>query len=459
MTNWTEGSTTRALPSPRQRIAAVTAIALLAFVLVTTVLSAADDTRRFVLGAPLVLVAACAAWYALTRTGWRRRIGVVICVSAALGFIGLASTDDNPARVGVLVRLVCVLVAVGLARYSLGHRAKDFKRQQTPGVPVAAATRGVLIMNVKSGGGKAEKFHLADECRKRGIEPVLLEPGDDLSQLAHDAVDRGADVLGMAGGDGSQAVVAAAAAERAVPMVVVPAGTRNHLALDLGLDRDDVVGALDAFGNAFERQMDLADVNGRVFVNNVSLGIYAEIVSSPAYRDAKIDTTLATLPKVLGPGSQPFDLQFAGPSGERHTGAHLVMISNNPYGTENLNAPTSRPRLDTKRLGIISLELADDRAASTFLTAIGTRHPERFKGFASWTAGTFEVRSGSPIAVGLDGESMSMEPPLHFSIREQPLRVRLPDHAVGYSPAARAISWRAACRGVWRVASGKTVGI
>ena len=95
-----------------------------------------------------------------------------------------------------------------------------------------------------------------------------------------DVAASGVDVLGMAGGDGSQAMVGTVAAEVGLPMVVVPAGTRNHLALDLGLDRDDVVGALDAYGEAVERTMDLADVNGHVFVNNVSLGLYAAIVRS-----------------------------------------------------------------------------------------------------------------------------------------------------------------------------------
>ena len=113
----------------------------------------------------------------------------------------------------------------------------------------APARHPVLIMNLKSGGGKAERYHLADECRKRGIEPVTLRPGDDLLQLAEDAIARGADVIGMAGGDGSQALVATVAAQHGIPHVCVPAGTRNHFALDLGLDWEDVVGALDAFSD------------------------------------------------------------------------------------------------------------------------------------------------------------------------------------------------------------------
>jgi diacylglycerol kinase family enzyme len=105
-------------------------------------------------------------------------------------------------------------------------------------------------MNPKSGGGKVERFNLVEEARRRGIEPVVLAPGDDLLQLAEQAVAGGADVIGMAGGDGSQALVATVATRHDVGFVCVPAGTRNHLAMDLGLDRADVAGALDAFGEA-----------------------------------------------------------------------------------------------------------------------------------------------------------------------------------------------------------------
>ena len=144
-------------------------------------------------------------------------------------------------------------------------------------------------MNPTSGGGKVERFNLAEEARLRGIEPIELHPGDDLRTLARDAA-AAARVIGMAGGDGSQALVAAVAMAHSVPYVCVPAGTRNHLALDLGLDRDDVVGALDGFTDGVERQIDVGLVNGRPFVNNVSLGAYAEIVRSDAYRGAKLAT-------------------------------------------------------------------------------------------------------------------------------------------------------------------------
>ncbi len=308
-------------------------------------------------------------------------------------------------------------------------------------------------MNLKSGGGKAERFHLVAECKKRGIEPVVLGPGMDWLQVVRDVAASGVDVLGMAGGDGSQAMVGSVAAELGLPMVVVPAGTRNHLALDLGLDRDDVVGALDAYGDAVERTMDLADVNGHVFVNNVSLGLYAAIVRSPEYRNAKRETTLATLPQVLGPDTEPFDLRFAGLDGVEHRGAHVIQISNNPYG-ETAGGLGSRPRLDTGQLGVVSLVLGTPGGAAAFLAALATGHPERFEGLTSWAAPTFEVTSGAPIEIGLDGETEVMDPPRRFSIRPSQVRVRLPKHAIGYSLAARSLGWREASRQLWGIVLG-----
>jgi diacylglycerol kinase family enzyme len=446
-------------PTAARRWSAVASIVLLAAVLVASAVTVAIDVRLLSIHVPLLLVAVLGAWYALTRTGLRRALGVAVCIAAVAGILGVVWDEDIEVLAFLLGRLVAVAVAVSLARFTLGRDLRSMKQRPTPGVAVTPATRGVLIMNMKSGGGKAQQCNLPEECRTRGIEPVVLGSGDDLLRLARDAVDRGADVIGMAGGDGSQALVAAVAAERDVAMVVVPAGTRNHLALDLGLDRDDVVGALDAFGDASERRIDLGEVNGTVFVNNVSLGIYAAIVRSPEYRDAKVETTLSTIPKVLGPDGKSFDLRFVGPDGERHEQAHLILVSNNPYGGDSLDTMASRPRVDTGCLGIVSLELSDDRAASNFLKAVGAGHPERFDGFCSWSAETFEVGSGAAVDLGLDGEAMSMDPPLRFTIRPQQLRVRLAHDAIGYSPAARSLGWRAAGRDLWRTAQGKPIAM
>ena len=400
---------------------------------------------------PLVFVMFLGAWYALTRIGGRRVAGLAVSLAALVGTVGLALFDGLEVTLLVVLTLGFLTLSAGLARYALGYDVATLRGSDTAGKPVPAATRGVLIMNLKSGGGKAERFRLEAECRGRGIEPVVLQPGDDLTRLAHDAIDRGADVIGMAGGDGSQALVASVAGERDVPMVVVPAGTRNHLALDLGLDRDDVVGALDAYGDAVERGVDIGDVNGRAFLNNVSLGLYATIVRSPDYRDAKVDTTLATLPAVLGPSTRPFDLRFVDGKGDRHDGAHLVQVSNNPYGAR----AGSRPRLNSRQLGIIALEIRNDRAAAAFAAALAIGQAVRFAGLLTWATDAFEVRSGGAIPAGVDGESLDLEPPLRFSIRPRPLRVRVPRHAIGVSPAARVFRWRSAARAVWHTALGR----
>ncbi|MDP9984769.1 diacylglycerol kinase family enzyme [Pseudarthrobacter oxydans] len=350
----------------------------------------------------------------------RRRVGVAPSTTA----------DTRGVRTfgaGVVLAVVGVAVVRGI-------RAR--RRSELRGRAVPPAGNGALILNPRSGGGTADRLGLATECRARGIEVLILEPGQDLAGLAEAAVARGADVLGMAGGDGSMGLVAGVAARHGVPMVVVPAGTRNHLAMDLGLDRGNVLAALDAFGAAVERRIDLGQVNGRVFVNNVSLGLYAQIVRSPEYRDAKADTTLRMLPDMLGPASQPFDLRFTGPAGERYTRAHVVQVSNNPYGRTPATL-ANRPRLDGGHLGVIAVKLPDDPAEARRQLAAARGHPERFPGSVTWEPSTFEVDSGGPIDVGMDGEALRLAAPLRFTIRPGALRIRVPRAETPPSPQTR----------------------
>jgi diacylglycerol kinase family enzyme len=438
-----------------RRLSASSALALIAIGAVVVVLSVVGDLRRLPLELALLAALVLAAWFALTRTRWSRLIAALTGVGAAAGLVTVSFGGFD--LLSVLVRVALLLLALTVVRMSVARDTRNLRRAPTSGRAVPAARYGVLLINPRSGGGKAERFRLAQLCSARDIEPVELQPGDDLVDLAEAAVARGADVIGMAGGDGSQALVAGVAARNDVAMVVVPTGTRNHLALDLGLDRDDVVGALDAFGAAVERPVDLAEVNGRVFVNNVSLGLYAAIVRSPEYRDAKIETSLSTLPQVLGRGSRPFDLRFTGPAGQLRVGAHVVQVSNNPYG-RTAGSRANRPALDTGRLGVIALEIKDDRAAAAFLTAAGAGRPERFGGLDAWEPETLEVTSTGPIDMGLDGEAVQMASPLLFTVRPHALRVRLPEHAVGLSPAARDLRTRTRLQELRRTASGRPGG-
>ena len=220
------------------------------------------------------------------------------------------------------------------------------------------------------------------------------------------ALDRGADALAMAGGDGSQAIVAAIAAERGLPYACIPAGTRNHFALDLGVDRDDVVGALDAFVDGGERIVDLAEVNGRVFVNNVSLGLYAEAVQREEYRDAKLRTLLDTVPDVLGPDGDELDLRWTGPGGQGHHAGAMVLVSNNRYRLGRAVGSGTRPRIDDGLLGITVVAEPTGRGE-------GGRRLQR--PLRAWSAPTFEVDADRPIAAGIDGEALALDPPLNFA--------------------------------------------
>ena len=170
-----------------------------------------------------------------------------------------------------------------------------------PAREVPPPKRAFLIMNPRSGGGKVTKFGLKEKAEALGAEVALLDgPGIvDVAALARQAVADGADLLGVAGGDGTQALVAGIAAEHDLPFLVISAGTRNHFAMDLGLDRDDPAACLDALTDGVEQRIDLGIIGDRTFVNNASFGAYAEIVESPAYRDDKAGTTLQMLPELL----------------------------------------------------------------------------------------------------------------------------------------------------------------
>jgi diacylglycerol kinase family enzyme len=327
------------------------------------------------------------------------------------------------------------------------------------------AQRGVLIINPNSGGGKATRFDLPEEARRRNIETLLLGPDDDLCELARHAVARGADVIGMAGGDGSQALVASVAMEHDLAHVCVPAGTRNHFAADLGLDRNDVIGALDAFTHGVERRVDLASLNERVFVNNVSLGAYAQVVQSDAYRDAKLRTWRRRLPDVLGPAPVVSELRFDAPHPRDWSDAGLVIVSNNPYQVRRFRGTGTRPRLDTGQLGVFATRLRGAGGVARLVTfatigrwlGSGSQH-RRLSGVLAWTCREFEIRAEQPVAVGLDGEALTLAPPLRFVSLPGALRVRLPRQARGVSPAAAAVPLtRRSLEALVRIAAGRPV--
>jgi diacylglycerol kinase family enzyme len=420
-------------PAARRRAAA--AVSLLAAVGALALVAAGLLSSPLRL--PLALIALCialmAAWTALVHHGTRRVLAGVVAVVALVGLVALL---DLRSIVRIFFVIVLVLVSAATARVALAH---DLAPATFDSRKVGPARSGVLLMNPWSGGGKVDRFDLAAEARRRGVTPVVLRRGDDLRALAEQAVDTGADVIGMAGGDGSQALAADVARRHDVAFVCVPAGTRNHFALDLGLDRADVVAALDAYGDALERRIDLATIGDRVFVNNASMGVYATVVQSEAYRDAKLATTAQLLPDLLGPAAPPFDLRFHRPGGNGGTSADLVLVSNDVYRLESMSGFGTRPRIDDGVLGVVTVAVDRARDLPALVAAEATGRIRRFPGYREWTTPDFVVDSGQPLVdVGVDGEALRLAPPLRFRSLPGALRVRIPVDSPGTSqPASR----------------------
>jgi diacylglycerol kinase family enzyme len=289
--------------------------------------------------------------------------------------------------------------------------------------PTDPPRRPVLFVNLRSGGGTAEREHLSDRARARGIEPIELVAGQRLAELVAAAIDDGADTVGAAGGDGSLATVAAVASARDVPFVCIPAGTRNHFARDLGVDPTDPASALEAYASGGERRVDLGEVNGRLFLNNVSLGVYGEAVRRAGYRDAKLRTLVETAEEVLAPGGRASGLRVVDDLGGEHRCPALVLASNNPYALNMPGRRGTRRMLDSGRLGVIVVD------------APARRNQTRGR---AWTAPTLRIDGDHDVVhAGLDGEAVDLRPPLQIAIRPAALRVRTRAPKAARSPGER----------------------
>jgi diacylglycerol kinase family enzyme len=297
--------------------------------------------------------------------------------------------------------------------------------------------RPFLIMNPRSGGGKVVRFGLKDKAEALGATVAVLEgPGPvDVGELARTAVADGADLLGVAGGDGTQALVAGIAAEHDVPLLVISAGTRNHFALDLGLDRDDPSRCLDALRDGVELQVDLGVIGDRPFVNNASFGAYAAVVQSPAYRDDKTRTTLDQLPGLLAGQQGPRLVARA----ENVTveGPHAVLVSNNQYGMGDIAGLGRRARLDRATLGVFAVTV------SSAVQAAGLVRGTRSRGLTRLAGPEVVVDAdASQIPVGVDGEALVLDTPVRCTIRPAALRVRVPRDRPGVPDPKPIMDWK-----------------
>ncbi|MET7510775.1 diacylglycerol kinase family protein [Streptomyces albidoflavus] len=395
---------------------------------------AVDDGGLEVVASALTGLVICAVgvWWFLAHRGVVRLLGALLAVVAPAGVLALYAFDGL--WLTALVLILCWSGALGFARLALRTaRAQPLRT----GVVAARPSRPVLIMNPKSGGGKVGRFGLVEKAEALGAEVILLDPAApaDVAALARRAVAEGADLLGVAGGDGTQALVAAVAADHDLPFVVISAGTRNHFAMDLGLDRADPARCLDALADGEEIRVDLGEVAGRAFVNTVSFGVYADVVQRPEYRDDKTGTALQLMPDLLSPEKgRRLDARA---DGTTLASQQAVLVSNNPYASPDELAAGRRPRLDDGVLGVLGIWVKDAVDAAD-LAVRGSQST----GLTVLTARRVEVTGDAEeIPVAVDGEALRMPTPVVCTTRPGALRVRLPRERPGVLVSGPRVNW------------------
>jgi len=259
----------------------------------------------------------------------------------------------------------------------------------------------------------------------------VLERGEDARLAALAAVEGGAESLAVAGGDGSVAAVAGVAAERDLPLVVVTTGTLTHFARDLGLDLAHPLHALEVFYSSHEeRRVDVGRINGRLFINNVSLGLYTQMLGDPSYRQDKLRVAQTKLQTAFSNPELRRALRITPPEEARLEGIIAVVVSNNPYEFARWDRLGQRYRLDTGMLQISVLDASVLEELETLLTGttpLGATTEVRSP-LRHWTSERLEMGVvGEMVRAGVDGEPISFEAPLRFSVEHGALRVLLPE--------------------------------
>ena len=383
-------------------------------------------------GLAAAVVGLASAYFFLARRGLWRWLSLAIFIAAPIVVIILYAFR-NLLWIAIVAAVIWLLASM-TARVALTGTEADWRMPEHPAQP--PARHPYLIMNPRSGGGKVTKFDLKRKAEDLGAEVYLIggpEPVD-VAKVARAAVDNGADLLGVAGGDGTQALVAGVAAEYGIPFMVVSAGTRNHFALDLGLDREDPSTCLSALSDGVELRVDLGLINGHTFVNNASFGAYAEVVETPAYRDDKLNTTLNTLPDLLQ-GHRGARLR-ARADGTEIEAPQALLVSNNPYGTGDIAGLGRRARLDRGLLGVVSVTV------SSAAQAVGLLRGRNATGVRVLTTKQIEISADTPeIPVGVDGESIMMSSPVTCTVSPGALRVWVPRDRPGVPKPKARMDW------------------
>ena len=419
--------------TPAQRWLARLSFVLAALaVVIVVVVAGLKSLAMLAVGVAAAAVSLAAGYVFLSRRGVLRWLALAVFVLAPVAVIVVYAFRD---LLWVAVVAAAAWLGAGVTgRLALAGAQPDWRMPEYPAQP--PARHPYLIMNPRSGGGKVERFDLKRKAEALGAEVFLIggpEPVD-VAEVARQAVASGADLLGVAGGDGTQALVAGIAAAHGIPFVVISAGTRNHFALDLGLDREDPSACLGALSDGVELRVDLGVINGQTFVNNASFGAYAEIVQSPAYRDDKRNTTLDLLPDMLQ-GHRGARLS-ARADGTRIDRPQALLVADNPYGTGDIAGLGRRARIDRGVLGVVGVTV------SSAAQAVGLLRGRHAAGLSVLTTEQIEITADTAqIPVGVDGEAIVMPVPVTCTVSPGALRVWVPRDRPGVPAPKPPVNW------------------
>lgn len=385
------------------------------------------------------LVLLYAAWLVVAAAGRTREFigkGLFVVGLAALTIelIGFFSERQHIRSViGLLLLAAIYVVLVGWLRDTYWQMKREHEIRMQP---ITVFKHPMLIINPKSGNGRAVKAHVDLLARNMGITVLMTRKDESVEATTRRAIQAGADVLGIAGGDGSIGAVAKVALAHDLPIIVLPGGTRCHFARDLGLEPKRIVDSLASF-KGVERRVDVGVINRRVFLNNVSFGLYADIVDHPEYRDHKMRVSYEVMHSIADGSTALYDLQFQ--SGNRQVKrAAEVLVGVNRYDFVDLFELGHRERLDEGVLQVTALTELNDRVVKNLLRTTKVKKLREHiddTGLLQWTNQSFALtNSHHTIVAGVDGEREQYETPVSIRILPKALRIYVPAEGIRHRP-------------------------
>jgi diacylglycerol kinase family enzyme len=419
--------------------------------------------RFLALFALLSLVGACLLLIKLTLIS-PLLLGTLVVTSLALGYFGWVIFSGRGRRLmlgwaGLLLSgfllfseilalkersgdnryLLPALLLLGLYLYLVRTLRGQYQQtlRRLSAVGLNQFKRPFLIINPQSGGGRAIKAGIPQLARNQGIKVIVIKPGDNIEALAEACVRRGADIIGVSGGDGTLGAVATITIKHQLPLVVLPGGTRCHFARDIGLDPEHIRDALGGFFGTL-RQVDVGQINNRIFLNNASFGLYGDIVNHHGYREHKLSTSRLVLQEQMSKKDRGYDLKFQDGQGGFYEKAIEILVGINPYETIKIFELGRRSKLDTGKLQITAITDLDDSTVRHLIGSFAFKPAARSslpENILQWETNKFTVDSGHiEIVVGVDGEREVYAPPVDIKILPRALTLMVPSAGAREKP-------------------------